>query len=42
MGRIPQLNNHTWVCYTMPLIKLQRTRNMEITMKQLVKLLNIM
>lgn len=42
MGRIPHLNNHTWVCYTMPLIKLQRTRNMEITMKQLVKLLNIM
>lgn len=42
MGRIPHPNNHAWVCYTMPLIKLQRTRNMEITMKQLVKVLNIM
>lgn len=42
MGRIPHLNNHAWVCYTMPLIKLQRKRNMEITMKQLVKVLNIM
>ena len=42
MGRIPHLNNHAWVCYTMPLIKLQRTRNMEITMKQLAKVLNIM
>lgn len=42
MGRIPYLNNHAWVCYTMPLTKLQRTRNMEITLNQLVKMLNIM
>ena len=36
MGRIPHLNNHAWVCYTMPLIKLQRTRNMEITIYETV------